>query len=198
MAPRKQKSYFQKFKWAKLKTRTLNFASKLPLLEGLPDCTRENYYEAFKEVFSNVLFSTMPIWLSFFAFIWKSADLKTATNSILGHGELLMYATSILAPIFYMVFKNFDTNTTKKFPGAFSHIILVTVIFVICSFAFGVLRSESLPMDTLFYWSLSLYIISLILIYLATVFSNSRPRISYNQVINNEGAEMTAQLGRHR
>jgi hypothetical protein len=185
-------------KLIKYKNDVLNLLSKIPLFEGLPDCTGDNFFEAFKEVFSNTLFSTMPIWLSFVWFVWKSTEFNLAIHNILGHGELFMYSTSVLAPIFYTIFKKVDPNRTKKFPGAFSHIILVTVIFVTCSFAFGAIRSDQMVTEVLFSWSIWLYAISLSLIYLATVYSHSRPKSSYIEEINNEGAEMTAQLGRYK
>lgn len=150
---------------------------KLPLLGGLADCRWKDHTEASKEFALNFVFSTAPIWLGgLIIFSLDKKDNKSFITSIaitMDSGELFMYAAAMVAPIIYMALK--PEKGSRNFPGQLSHISLIAIIAII-SAAFFALHRARVLVDENFVFSLSiaLYIISLVLLYLATVYRNNR------------------------
>lgn len=156
-----------------------NFLKRIPILCGLIGCTRENHIETSKEVFSNTVIGFMPVWLG--GWILYVTDTKslpepsfiTSMLSTVRQGELYMYCTAILAPVFYLALK--QERRMKRFPGAHSHILFVVIILVICAVAFGLLRAGvGLNQGFIFKFSVYLFCFSFVLSYLASVYDKSR------------------------
>lgn len=161
---------------------------KIPLVSGLPDCTIADHRDAAIEFFLTLVWSTLPIWLgTLVVYVLKNAPANTwsgALYSNIGSGELFLYSTSALAPVFYMALH--DKPGVGEFPSKKIHIAIVSVIMVICGAFFALLRANiELREQLLFHFSTYMYPAALILLYLATVYHHARH--------GNPAAEMRSQ-----
>jgi len=81
------------------------FARGIPLLGGLVDCSWQDHWESLRQTAVIVLLSTTPIWLGAvivysFGVNLEFASFKDALQNTAGNGELFMYSTALLAPVF--------------------------------------------------------------------------------------------------
>jgi hypothetical protein len=91
----------------------------------------------------------------------------------INNGELFLYATSLLGPIFYMSL--IDPPGARQFPSRLSHMFVVLVISVLSAVAFGLQRAGQQLNPTIVYTaSWILFVSALMLLYLATTFKNRR------------------------
>jgi hypothetical protein len=158
------------------------FCRNIPLLGGLVDARWRDHREAIKEIGINIFVSTAPIWLGvLFLELFRKYELPLgqAIRKNVETGELFLYATSILAPLYYFIFKEGDG--IQRFPNAGSFILssLIVVLVGVAGFTFtrlGPVLGISLSWDeaTVFTFSLKLYLISIIIVYLAHVYRNRR------------------------
>ncbi len=158
------------------------FCRSIPLLGGLVDARGRDHLEAMKEIGINILVSTAPIWLGcLFLELFRKYELPLgqAIGKNVETGELFLYATSILAPLYYFIFK--EEEGIQRFPNAGSFILLslVVVLVGVAGFTFtrlGPVLGISLSWDeaTMFTFSLTLYLISIVIVYLAHVYRNWR------------------------
>lgn len=163
-----------------LKSWFKKFVRKLPLFSGLADCRLSDHAEAIKEFGINFIFSTAPIWLG--GLIIFSLD-KSSEKSIseflntmittVQRGELFMYSTAMVAPIVYVALK--PEKGMPIFPGQMSHVVFIIIVGII-SAAFFAIQRTGVWIDIKFTFSLSvfLYFLSLLLLYLTTVYRNYR------------------------
>jgi len=84
-----------------------NLARQVPLLGGLVDCDGADHWEALGQTFVVLLFSTAPIWLATLIVYATGNNLayaafKAAMHGSVAKGELFMYCTALLAPIFWV------------------------------------------------------------------------------------------------
>lgn len=158
------------------------FCRSLPLLGGLFDARWRDHREAVKEVGINILLSTAPIWLGcLFLVIARKFEMplgEVITRNV-ENGELFIYATSIVAPLYYFIFK--DNEGNQKFPNAAGFMLVSALVLLVggCGFAvtrLGAVLGTNFPWDegTLFAFSLTLYLVSTIIVYLAHVYRNWR------------------------
>ena len=161
-------------------TSVLSIIRHLPLVSGLPDCKLTHFVESGKEVFVNFLLSTSPLWLG--SLITFSVDrqpqktfggyMSVLTRS-LSDGEMLIYATAAIAPMFY--FSLIRAGGTRDFPGRLSHIVSGLLIFMICTTLFGVQRSGAkIDPNFVLPGSLIMYCIAMAIIFVATTYRNWR------------------------
>ena len=153
---------------------------KIPLFGGLIDCRLMDHTEAFKEFFINLIFSTIPIWLGG-AIIFTLDKTSTKTwpllfETVVGtvqSGELFMYSTAMVAPIIYMALK--PERGGRNFPGQMSHIFGIIIVALISVAFFSVERAGVVAdRQITFQISVGLYLTSLVLLYMATVYRNYR------------------------
>lgn len=154
----------------------------VPLVGGLADARWSDHREALKEVGVNVLLSTAPIWLGcifLLAFQNFAMSLGEVIIRNVENGELFIYATSIVAPLYYFIFKDNDGN--QKFPNAGSFMLLSAVVLLVggCGFAvtrLGTVLGTHFKWDkaTLFVFSFIVYLFAVIIVYLAHVYRNWR------------------------
>lgn len=136
--------------------------------------------ESFKEVFVSMLLSTMPLWLgSLITFSVATQHYKTFSGYFsafvgsVSDGEMLIYATAAIAPMFYFALAT--TERPRDFPGRLSHIICGLLIFMVCTALFGVQRSGvKLNPDFVLPASAVLYFFAIVMIYIATTYRNWR------------------------
>jgi hypothetical protein len=151
-----------------------------PLFGGLVDCDLEDHWKAVQQTVVVLVLSTMPVWLgtvivyalgasgSRVAF-WM-AFLGTITKT---RTELFMISTALLAPIFWMALK--DPKGAREFPSKISHMILVTLINSIAAVFFGLTTAgENLNPRISFWISVVIFLASLGLLYLGTVYHEHR------------------------
>jgi hypothetical protein len=159
-----------------------NLCRGLPLVGGLAEARWRDHREAAKEVSVNILLSTAPIWLGCL-FLWVSQKFAMSPGEVVirnvENGELFIYATSIVAPMYYFIFKESEGN--QKFPNAGSFMLISAIVLLIggCGFALtrlGTVLGTSFRWDevTLFVFSAILYLIAVIVVYLAHVYRNWR------------------------
>ncbi|MCB8878404.1 hypothetical protein [Acidisoma silvae] len=159
-----------------------SFFRHLPLIGGLVDARWRDHREAINEVGVNILLSTMPIWLGCIFFLLAhnfSMSLGEAITHNVENGELFLYATSILAPLFYFIFKDYDG--IRKFPNAASFMVLSVIVLLVggCGFSFtrlGPLLGINYQWNssTLFIFSAAVYAAAIVIVYLAHVYRNWR------------------------
>lgn len=166
---------------------------RLPIISGLRDCTWRDHREACKEVAVNFVLSTSPLWLGsliVYAIDPKmdlslSGYLRVALRAM-SDGELLLFATSAIAPIFYFSLTP-PTSKERDYPSRLSHIVSSLLIFMICVALFGAQRAGGKLNPTLIFpMSVYVYVFALTIIYIATVYRNYR---DYREEIGEKFAE---------
>jgi len=154
---------------------------RLPIVSGFADCNTQNHREACKEFAVNLVLSTSPLWLG--SLIVFSLDPR-AENTLASYGrfllgsmsdgELLIYATAAITPLFYFSLTP-AISKDRDYPSRLSHIVSGLLIFMICSALFGAQRAGGKMQPTLIFpMSVCLYLFALVIIYIATVYRNYR------------------------
>jgi len=166
--------------WARTKSFVGSVTRHLPLISGLPDCKYRHVRDAFKEVGVNFILSTSPLWLgSLIVFGVDTDHEKTFTRYFvvlikdLSSGEMLIFATAAIAPIFYFALT--PPRQTRDFPGRLSNIVCGLLVFMICTALFGAQRSGAkIDPNFILPGSVMMYVFSLFMIFVATVYKNWR------------------------
>jgi hypothetical protein len=155
----------------------------IPLFGTLPDTRRSDHWEAFTEVSVNILLSTVPIW--FGVIIGRVFDIEhRASTTLFGiivenlrSGELFLYATALLAPLYYFIFR--DYRGSRRFPSSGAFMLLSALILIISGGLFAIERAEStltqikfLDHSSIFFLSWWMYIFAIIIVYIAHVYKN--------------------------
>lgn len=177
----------------------LRMVERLPLVGDLVNCRGKDFWEALVEVFSKQIFSLSPIWIwAFYMSLSEQGKDKTILGIIkdtVSHGELFLFCTSLLAPIFYMALS--EHKGSKDFKRRLA-IIILTVIILILTTIFYISNRKGEPFNTqnIFPYSVTFYALSALLLYIATVYNNSsRSAAEEFQKVENEFAE---QYNNHR
>jgi hypothetical protein len=151
---------------------------RFPLFGGLADCDGEDHWESLQQTSVILILSTMPIWLGTVIIVAladanSGVTLKAAFYSTIFGGELFTYCTALLAPIFWIALV--DPPRARKFPSKISHMVLIAVINTIAAafFGLGIARQKVNP-GMSFKFSIFLFVLSLILLYLGTVYHINR------------------------
>ena len=147
------------------------------MLGPLVDCTLRNHWETLCQTFFILLFSTAPLWLGglviFATSTQQHVTYRAAFVSTIWGGQLFTYCTALLAPILWMA--SVDPPGARKFPSRIPHIVLVVVIDGIAAvFLALTISGKELIEPFTFRFSIQLFLASLLLLYLGTVYQNSR------------------------
>ncbi len=153
---------------------------KVPLFGGLVDARLRDCSEALTEVGIGILFSIVPVWFGALVLLAGSETAKGWWDLILDNlrsGELFLYSTALLAPLYYFILK--EGTDIPNFPSKRSFIIAATIILLISVGLFAVQRAGELfggvvYLDQGFIFSLSwkTYLGGVVLVYLACVYKN--------------------------
>jgi len=153
---------------------------RVPIFGGLVDARTNDHFEAFTEIALNVGFSTVPIWFGAFIMLAGKDTKDTWFTLILDNvrtGELWLYATAMLSPLYYFIFKNY--RSAKVFPSGRSFMVIGALILIFASGLFAVQRAERASLigsflnhDFVFDLSWKGYLFSVGLVYLAHVYRN--------------------------
>lgn len=145
---------------------------------GLVDCDGSDHWEAVAQTFVVLLFSTAPIWLAAII-VYGSGDdlalsaLKAALHGTVAKGELFMYCTALLAPVFWVALV--DLPGARAFPSKTSHMVLIAVIDLVAAAFFGLISAgKHLNQFFTFRLSTCMFGLSVLLLYLATLYHVSR------------------------
>jgi hypothetical protein len=156
----------------------LNKIREIPLLGPLADCDGSNHWESLGQTFITLLLSTTPIWLATIVIFGTGTELTyaafwTALYSTITNGQLFMYCTALLAPIFWIALVDFPG--ARVFPSKVSHMLLIVIIDLIAAVFFG-LTLAGKQVNPVFNFRLSTYMFaaSVVLLYLGTVYHASR------------------------
>src|SRR5258707_1582433 len=116
------------------------------VIGGLPRCKDRHFRDATKETVIRFILSTSPLWLgSLIVFGVDTGEGKTFSGYLkvlvasFSKGELLIFATSAVAPIFFFALT--PPKYTRDFPGRLSHVVCGLLVFMICTALFGAQRS---------------------------------------------------------
>ena len=158
------------------------FFRGLPIIGGLVDARWRDHREALSEVGINIGLSTAPIWLGcLFLYVAKKFQMPLWDVLIrnVENGELFIYSTGIVAPLFYFIFK--EDEGTRRFPNARSFMFAAAIVLLIGGCGFAVTRlltvlGVAIPWEetTFFFCSMLLYLASAFIVYLAHVYRNWR------------------------
>ena len=182
-----------------MRKKILHCIEKLPLFGGLINCRRIDFWNALVELVSKQVVSLLPVLSWFFVMLItkQGKDKKIIDIFIdsINHGELFLYCTSLLAPIFYMALV--ERKTLRTFHNKLSLIIVVTMITTISTIFFILNRKgESFNISNVITYSIIFYFISLSLIYAATVYNNSQ--LNPSAVFQNEEDDFINKVNQHR
>ena len=154
--------------------------SKIPLLGPLVDVQTKDHLEAITEVGLNIVLSTVPIW--FGAAIMLLAERNNGSffslmTDNMRSGEFCLYSTALLAPLYYFIFKNYQSR--PQFPSGRIFMVTAALIILWTSGLFVVQRTESiggnaahLNNDLIFSWSWQIYIAAVVIVYFTHVYKN--------------------------
>lgn len=175
-------------------------AREFPIFGGLVDCQRRDFWEALGQTTVLFVLSSMPIWLGtliVYATGEKAGGLgfRMAFLSTISRGELFMYATAFLAPIFWIALT--EPPGAREFPGKVSHIVLMVIIAVIAAVFFGLLTTGNrLNMGFTFDLSVVMFFGSLMLLYLGILYHESQIRDAA-PIMKKEEEDFTAAYREH-
>ena len=154
-----------------------DYIRQIPLLGPLVDCSWRAHIDSLGQTFVVLLLSTSPLWLGSIVVYGLSAQgvltLHAAFDSTISHGELFMYGTTLLAPIFWVALV--DPPGARVFPSKIAHMLIIAVVDLIASVFFGLtIAGNHLRQPFVFYLSIVVFWTALILLYLGTVYHSSR------------------------
>lgn len=151
--------------------------SRVPLIGGLAHTTVRNHFDASTELLVTLLASLAPIWLGAFVIVLTTKDPTVPYNAavldLLQNGELYLYAAAIAAPVFYIALR--EREGTRSFPGSIWHIILIVFFIYLPSFMMFALKRGHIWVNNyqVFNISVSMFILSILVLYLALVYNHS-------------------------
>jgi hypothetical protein len=122
--------------------------------------------------------------------------LRSAFYSTISNGELFMYCTALLAPMFWIALD--DPPGAGVFPSKKSHMFLIGIINVVATgfFALGIAGKHLNPHVT-FKISTYMFYVSLALLYLGTVYHVNRMPDGA-EVFKEQEESFSAKVGKHR
>ncbi len=172
--------------------------SHIPIVAGSTDATFDNFRDAGKEVFIATLCSLLPLIISV---IYLSIKIQQSELSLfdmmltnINKGELLLCATSIIAPVAYLVLT--DPPKERRYTSRYSHGVVLFAIILLSTIAFVTIRtSGTINSGTILTYSLLALILSVITLFFSCVQKN----INYDpERLKRSEDDFTAMVHRHR
>jgi hypothetical protein len=150
---------------------------QIPLFGPLVDCNARDHAETLGQTLIVLLLSTAPLWLGGLVIYGINPDntltLIAALKRTVMHGELFMYGTALLAPIFWVALV--DPPGARVFPSRTIHMVLIALIELVASVFFGLtVAGNSLRQPFIFQLSVAIFLASLALLYLGTLYHSNR------------------------
>lgn len=171
------------------------------MVSGLADCDVGDHWAALGETFIILLFSTTPIWLGAVIIYATGDDMswmayKGALYGPVAKGELFMYCTALLAPLFWVALT--EPPGERAFPSKVSHMVLIGVINAVAAVCFALMAAGK-HLNPIFTVRGSTYMfeVSIVLLYLGTVYRVSLVADATTEFKRQE-TDFTAALREHR
>jgi len=171
----------------------------LPLVETFLKSSSLAKKAAAKEVLVTFIFSFVPVFLASFVVVLRSpqeapSSFIDAYQIVVGRGELLLYSSTILAPIVYLVLH--EPNGKQRFNERLTQGVLVILMLLLC-YCFYVLNYSGMVNNLEFllkssYWMLG---VAIVLWYFATVFRNM---MAGEFDLREDESEFTKKMFEHR
>lgn len=145
----------------RLKRWSLWVVDRIPIVGKLRHCSRSNLIEAFYEVFSVGIFSTLPLW--FFPLIsYLIFTRGFPIGDVVGSGELFIYSATFSGTMVYFISKRYGSfqssgetgvgpplSVTISFPYGGLFVILSALICMLSAAVFFILKTfEQMPEQT--------------------------------------------------
>lgn len=183
------------------KEQTLNLLREVPVFGGLVDCGLRDHWESLSQTTVLIILSAMPFWLGaliIYSLTDKtgSAGMYAAFYSTMQRGELFMYSTALLAPVFWIALA--DYPGARVFPGKVSHIVIMVIISVIAAVFFGLqLAGDKTNEVFTFKLSVLVCVFSLVLLYLGVLYHENRLRPT-STILKKQEQEFSDKYSEHR
>jgi hypothetical protein len=150
---------------------------RIPLFGPLVDCDARDHAATLGQTLIVLSLATAPLWLGGLVIFGTSSQASftfgTALMRTMEHGELFMYGTALLAPMFWVALV--DPPGTRVFPSRIIHMVLIAVIELIASAFFGLtVAGNNLRQPFIFHLSVAIFAASLTLLYLGTLYHSNR------------------------
>jgi hypothetical protein len=94
-------------------------------------------------------------------------------------GEFCLYATATLGPLYYFIFKEYPSSSLHQFPSGRLFMLIAAIILLLSGGLFAAQRegvalgkSYLLDHDLIYSISWKVYIVALVIVYLAHVYKN--------------------------
>lgn len=175
----------------------------VPLFGGLVDCEPINYWTSLGQVLVVLLLSTVPIWLGTLEGYALTSDQSAPARFALllreaiGTSGLFPFCPALLAPIFWMAL--IDPPGARAFPSKLTHMVFIAVVDVIAAVFVGPFVDRlNLNAHFTFNLSLFLFLFSLLLLYLATLYHESRMPEARDEFTRQTDAFTAAFDGQHQ
>lgn len=156
----------------------VNKFRNVPLLGPLMDCDGRDHWDSLGQTLVILVLSTTPITLAALVIFGTGTQMTyaafgAALGSTIANGQLFMYCTTLLAPMFWIALV--DPPGARVFPSKVSHMLLIGIIDLIAAVFFG-LNLAGKQVNPVFGFRLSIYMFStsVALLYLGTVYHSSR------------------------
>src|SRR5258708_6092503 len=106
----------------------------VPLFGGLVDCRWQDHWESLGQISVILIMSTTPIWLAallIYASENQIGDITfgAAVYKTVSRGQLFMYCTSFLAPLFWIALV--DPKGARMFHSRLPHMLLVGIVDIV-------------------------------------------------------------------
>ena len=144
----------------------------IPLLGYLGNTTLRSHGSALTEIFVSFMVSMMPLYISWIVLRIKQDTNNLSVWTLFQNGELFIYASAILAPVFYIAQK--ERSSLKSFPSRIAFMTVVFGVTVISTsiFTFERIESQVLP-DNIIKLSFGIFLFATATLYLALVYNNT-------------------------
>jgi len=177
-----------------------NQIRQIPLLGPLVDCHLRDHADALTQTFIVLLLSTAPLWLGGLVIYGVNTQnnltLMEAFLRTMEHGELFMYGTALLAPMFWVALV--DPPGARIFPSKIPHMVLIAIIELIASVFFGlIVAGNPVKPGFTFHLSVAVFWTSLFLLYLGTVYHSNRLP-SASDAFKQDETDFSKAYGEHR
>jgi len=118
----------------------------LPLVEGMIESSIQDHLSAIKELLTTSVFCFFPLFIGALSMVLnaeKGVEIAyfPALVDVVSDGELILYSSSILAPILFLVLN--EPEGKRRFRERLFQGIIVTVLIFTCNFLY-ILKGYSL------------------------------------------------------
>jgi hypothetical protein len=178
-----------------IRSQCRGFLIKFPLIGTMFECSSANHKSAMLEFLLTLFFSSVPLLAAMIFDYYKTPIILNSITNNIGRGELIIYASSILSPVFYLVLK--EPKERRSFPQKIMHIFVFVVIMLFCLLIFTMQRANvNIDQALLLNSSIIIFVISLILYYSATVLNISI--MDPAKEMRDEEKDFSSQVREHR